>query len=193
MACNFIWTLCDCSGGELEFQFLNFDMIFFEKLTLALIPMLAYKRNPLLKLSLSIDSNRFPEVTMSKWRNSRRYVLGPSLHSAYISNVRTGTRPHSWARPGLLIHPRSGWQLAEKLGMELGDSLWCWCLGIVWCHDSCSDNQQQIPDTASHSWEAARFWVDGGWMYHIVCNYTPKSSIHNIRLSWRLFCQFWNV
>ena len=52
-------------AAVLEFQFLNFDMNIFEKLTLALIPMLAYKRNPLLKLSLSI-SNRFPEVSMSE-------------------------------------------------------------------------------------------------------------------------------
>ena len=53
-------------AAVLEFLFLNFDTNIFEKLTLALLWMLAYKRKPLLKLALSIASNSFPEVSMSK-------------------------------------------------------------------------------------------------------------------------------
>ena len=156
--------------------------------------MLAYKRKPLLQLSLSIAiiNNSFPEVSMSKWRNSRRYVLVPSLHSAYISNVHTRHQA-AFLGPARSINTSPVWVMVTTR-RKARDGAWRLSLvlvpGIVWCHDSCSDNQHQIPGTTSHSCAAASFWVDGGWRYHL-CTYnsTPQSSIHNIRLSWRLFCQ----
>ena len=124
-------------------------------------------------------NNIFPEVSMSIWRNSRRYVLGPSLHSAYVSNVRTSTRPHSWARPGLLIHPRSWWwwQLAEKLGLELGDSLWCWCRALsgAMIHAPIINTRFQAPFPTAVEL-LARFWVDGGWRYHSSLVYIQLHS-----------------